>query len=133
MFPFGFQFNWKSSKGWFCSEPGQTCKIQTCQGDKLNKIRFGFTRGVAVKKRATNNASQNLKPARLVREVGRCLRVLGIRRAATLSNTSSSRRPGPAANSHKLGKIYKIDQPKILFSLKPFLNIRHLLCCHASL
>lgn len=65
MFPFGFLLNCKPSNGCFPSEPGQICKIQTCQGVKLNKTRFGFTRGAAVKKRAINNASQNLKPAGL--------------------------------------------------------------------
>jgi len=76
--PFGFQFNCKPTNGCFSSEPRQICKIQTCQEAKLNKTRLGFTRGAAVKKRAINNASQNLKPAGLVWKARRSLRMLQI-------------------------------------------------------
>lgn len=113
MFPFGFRFNCKSSNVCFSSEPGQICKIWICQGVKLNKTRFGFTRGAAGKKRAINNASQNPKPTGLVWEVGRSLGMLGTRRNAILSNTSFSRNPASAGNSQKLGKINKTDRPKI--------------------
>lgn len=92
---------------------------------------FGFTRGAAVKKRSINNASQNLKPAGLVWELGKNLRMLGTRGAATLSNTPFSRNPRSAGNSHKLGKIKKTDHPKI-FKKGLRENIRHLLHYHAS-
>lgn len=91
---------------------------------------FGFTRGAAVKKRSINNASQNLKPAGLVWEVGKNLRMLGTRGAATLSNTSFSRNPRSAGNSHKLGKINKTDHLKI-FKKGLRENISHLLHYHA--
>lgn len=62
VFPFGFQLNSKSLNGCFSSEPGCICKIQACQGAKLNETRFGFSRGADVKG-TIKNASQNPKPA----------------------------------------------------------------------